>query len=375
MPKKILTAFIVSVLLGLPAAAATVKIKQDRTPLRAAPASASATLATYQKGDVLELVDVVSGWYKVRDPKTAKEGFIPITLAELLPGSPSPTEAKGQARPAGDSATTQREAPPATGKPTAAPASAAKPKAASAGRWTDIGYITVSGGYQAGSSGFSETFGFQQYLEQASVTTQYPKKDGPTFDVGGGFRVWRNLAAAVAVSSVSRSTDGAVTGSIPHPFHFSTGRAIEGTAGLTRTETAVHVQAAYVVPAGRRMLVTVSGGPSFFSVKQSLVQSVQYSESYPFDTATLASAPTTSASTSVTGFNAGLDVGYYFTRSVGVGMMVRYAGATLALPSHDATISTKVGGVLAGGGLRLRIPKPAPKKTPPKPPAPTPVKK
>jgi len=353
MPKKILTAFIVSVLLGLPAAAATVKIKQDRTPLRAEPASASATLATYQKGDVLELVDVVSGWYKVRDPKTAKEGFIPITLAELLPGSPSP----------------------ATGKPTAAPASAAKPKAASARRWTDIGYITVSGGYQAGSSGFSETFGFQQYLEQASVTTQYPKKDGPTFDVGGGFRVWRNLAAAVAVSGVSRSTDGAVTGSIPHPFHFSTGRAIEGTAGLTRTETAVHVQAAYVVPAGRRMLVTVSGGPSFFSVKQSLVQSVQYSESYPFDTATLASAPTTSASKSVTGFNAGLDVGYYFTRSVGVGMMVRYAGATLALPSHDATISTKVGGFLAGGGLRLRIPKPAPKKTPPKPPAPTPVKK
>jgi hypothetical protein len=368
MSKKIVISFVACLLLALPAAAATVKIKQNATPLRAEASAASAALAQCQKGDVLELVDVASGWYKVRDPKSGKVGFVPIDAAELLPGS---LPAAGGKSPAAGGAPGQGT-PPGTAKP----APAARPGTAPARRWTDIGYLAVSGGYQAGSSGFSETFGFQQHLERATVTTEYPKKDGPTFDVGGGFRVWRNLAAGVSVSSVSRSTDGAVSGSIPHPFFFDAGRAIEGTAALKRTETAVHVQAAYVVPAGRRMLVTLSGGPSFFSVKQSLVQSVQFSESYPFDTATLSSAPTASASKSVTGFNAGLDVGYYFTGAVGAGMMVRYSGATLALPSHDATISTKVGGFQAAGGLRVRIPKPAPKKTPPKPPAPPkPVKK
>ena len=121
--------------------------------------------------------------------------------------------------------------------------------------------------------------------------------------------------------------------------------------------------------------MTLSAGPSFFSVKQSLVQSVQFSESYPYDTTLLASVPTASVSKSVTGFNAGIDVGYYFTRNVGAGMMLRFAGGNLTLPAHDATVTTKVGGFQVAGGLRLRIPKPAPKKTPPKAPAPPPVRK
>ena len=257
-----------------------------------------------------------------------------------------------------------KPAVPQTAKP-AAPSSSSK-------RWTDVGYVVVSGGYQAGSSGFSESFSFPQNVEQATVTTQYPKKDGGTFDAGAGFRVWRNLAAGVSVSGISRTTDGAVNGSIPHPFYFNAGRAIEGTASLERTETAVHVQAAYVVPAGRRMLVTLSGGPTFFSVKQTLVESVQISESYPYDTAILRSAPTSSVTKSVTGFNAGIDFGYYFTRAVGAGVLVRYAGGNVALPTHDTTITTKVGGFQVAGGLRLRIPKPAPKKTPPKAPTPAP---
>jgi hypothetical protein len=371
MTKKIVSMLTLCVVVAVSASAATVKVKQNGTPLRAEATTTSTPLAHYQKGDLLDLVDVTTGWYKVRDPKTGKEGFIPVTLADLLPGTvvPPPQGATKAVPPPGPTkpVPAAAQAPsPATQKP------AAQKPAASSRRWTDIGYVYVSGGYQAGSSGFSESFSFPQYVEQVTVTTEYPKKDGPTFDVGGGVRVWRNFAAGVSVSGVSRSTDGDVNASIPHPFFFNTGRAIEGAAALKRTETAVHVQAAYVVPAGRRMLVTLSAGPSFFSVRQTLVQSVQFSESYPYDTALLSSVPTTSASKSVTGFNAGLDVGYYFTRNVGAGMLLRYAGGSLTLPSHDAAITTKVGGFQVAGGLRLRIPKPAAKKTPPKAPAPAP---
>lgn len=371
MLKKILTAIAVIVLLALPATAATVKIKQNGTPLRAEATTTSTALAQYQKGNLLELVDVVSGWYKVRDPKTKTEGFILITLAELLPGSPAAADPKKSPSPAAGTTPGRPGSSAVPAKP-----GAAAPKPGAAGRWTDIGYIVVSGGYQAGSSGFSESFSFAKDVEQATITTQYPKKDGPTFDVGGAFRVWRNLAAGVSVSGASRSTDGAVSGSIPHPFFFNAGRLVSGTTGLKRTETGVHVQAVYVVPVGRKILVGLSAGPSFFSVKQSLVDSVQVSESYPYDTAALLAPTTTNASQSVTGFNAGLDVGYYFTRAVGVGGMVRYAGASVSLPSHGLDIATKVGGFQAGVGLRLRIAKPAPKKPLPKPPAPAkPVKK
>jgi hypothetical protein len=293
----------------------------------------------------------------------------------------TPTPPTGQA-PQPQAAT--QPAPPAAKSPakTAAPASAPKSTAAKkaqpASRWTDIGYLSADGGYQSGSSGFSSTFSFATYVEQSTISTQYPKKDGPTFNVGGGFRVWRNLAVGFGVSALKRSTSGEVSGSIPHPFFFNTGRAVAATTDLKRSETGVHLQAAYVIPAGRKMLITVAGGPSFFSVTQSLVDSVQFAESYPYDSAALQPVTAANVSKSVTGYNGGVDLGYYFTRAIGVGVMARYAGATASLPVKDGSVSTKVGGFQAGVGVRVRIPKSAPKKTAPKPPAipmPAPVKK
>jgi hypothetical protein len=407
MLKRTCATLIVIALLALPAAAATVKIKQNRTPLRSEATTTSAVVVYYQAGDVLDLIDVVNGWYKVRDLRTRQEGFILMTLAELLPGpaggtprdqpespapprptppdSPqqaSPTQPPpaqpGRGEPPRTAAPTPAASPAAQGKPSTKPVAAAtQKKAVPASRWTDVGYIAVNGGYQGGAPGFSETFSFAQYVEQATISTDYPKKDGPAFDVGGAFRVWRNLAAGIAVSTVTRSTEGGVTGSIPNPFFFDAGRAVSGTASLKHTETALHLQAAYVIPAGRKLLVTVAGGPSFFSVKQSLVEKVQFSESYPYDTATLLPVTTTDATKSVVGFNGGLDIGYYFTRTVGVGGMLRYAGGTLSLPSHGTNLPVKVGGFQAGAGVRIRIPKPAPKKTliKPAPPPPRPLKK
>ncbi len=418
--KNIIVILVILLLAALPAAAATVKIKQNRTPMRAEATTTSSVVAYYQAGDLLLVLNVDKSWYKVRDVLTGREGFILTTLAELLPGDPegmnqparpapaaaSPVDAPQPpppaTQPAGNvpqqpqaamapasQAPQQPQAatpptPPAAKSPakTAAPTSATKStatkKAQRASGWTDIGYISVDGGYQSGSSGFSNTFSFATYVEQSTISTQYPKKDGPTVNVGGGFRVWRNLAVGFGVSALKRSMSGEVSGSIPHPFFFDAGRAVAATTDLKRSETGVHLQAAYVIPAGRKMLITVAGGPSFFSVTQSLVDSVQFSESYPYDTAALQPVTAASVSKSVTGYNGGVDVGYYFTRAIGVGVMARYAGATASLPVNDGSVSTKVGGFQAGVGVRVRIPKSAPKKTAPKPPAipmPAPVKK
>ena len=280
---------------------------------------------------------------------------------------PSGTPAQAPAGKPGETTARKPGQPPAKPVP---PSPAAKGAAATTGRWTDLGLLSVSGGYQAGGTAFSETFTYDKNLEKASITTQYPKKDGSAFAASGTFRVWRNLGASVGVSSLKRSTSGEVSGTVPHPFFFQTNRPVSASVPLDRTETAVHLSAAYVVPAGRRMLVTVGAGPSFFSVSQSLVDTVDVTEEYPYDQATLRAPIATSRSKSKVGFNAGVDVGYYFTKTIGVGAGVRYAAATLSLPSHGQSVSVKAGGIQAGAGLRVRIPKPAPKpktKTPAKP--------
>jgi hypothetical protein len=50
-------------------------------------------------------------------------------------------------------------------------------------------------------------------------------------------------------------------------------------------------------------------------------------------------------------------VGYFFTRQVGVGGSIQWAGTTIEAPASGGTgtFDIKAGGLQAGGGLRLRF--------------------
>ena len=63
-----------------------------------------------------------------------------------------------------------------------------------------------------------------------------------------------------------------------------------GTAAGDHEETAVHLEFAYIVPIGKKMSAVIFGGPSFFTVKQSVVTAVQRNETYPFDEVTFTGA-------------------------------------------------------------------------------------
>jgi hypothetical protein len=354
----IILAFIL--LVAVPASAQQVRVKADRTPLRAEPTTASAAVTYYQAGTKLVVIKASNGWYLVRDPQTKTEGYMRASLVEVLPGQAPPSPG-----PAG-------RAPTAT----PSPQGGVRKPAANPNQWTDRAYLAANAVYQTGTPAFSESFTYPEYVEKTTVTTQYPAGKGMAFDGGGAVRVWRNLALGVNVSVASRSTEASVSGAIPHPFFFDRPRSISGTTPIDRTENVVHVQALWVVPIGRRLLVAVGGGPSFFSVKQSLVQGVTISQAYPFDTATFASATVEQKSASAVGFGASADVGYYFSKYIGVGGMVRYSRATVSVPAHDSSLSLEAGGFEAGLGLRVRLPQGKPAKAPAKPPAPPkPVKK
>src|SRR4051794_1438220 len=52
-------------------------------------------------------------------------------------------------------------------------------------QWTDKGYVSVSGGAQAGSHDLGGSLSFPQYDETATITTTQKVKGGGLFDIGG----------------------------------------------------------------------------------------------------------------------------------------------------------------------------------------------
>lgn len=239
--------------------------------------------------------------------------------------------------------------------PTAAFAQAPETSKPAPGK-PERGTIYANGGYQSGASDVQSTVTFSSNVETGSFTSTFRVKPQPALDVGARVRVWKRLSIGVAYTSFSSSGDATVAAQIPHPFFFRTPRAIEGTASSERKETAVHVRAVFTSPPGRKLQFTGFVGPAFFSVEQTLVDKVNYSEAYPFDTATFTSATTRRVSASKTGVGVGADVAYYFMKHLGVGLTASYAKVTFSLKAvDDSTVSISAGGAIVGIGARIRF--------------------
>jgi hypothetical protein len=222
-------------------------------------------------------------------------------------------------------------------------------------QWYDRARVSINIGGQLSSTTFTTTTTSTVYQEPATINTSYTVPKGQLFDGGFLYRVAGSFGVGVAVSSYSERRDGALTGSIPHPFFFSTPRSLSGTAAsLQRSEVAAHIQAAYVI-AGNKYDVAISGGPTIFRVSQDLVSNAVYAETYPYDTVTFTSATTVKAQGTKTGFNVGVDVGYKLGTNLGVGGLVRFSRATLSFPltGSAADVSVDAGGLQVGGGVRF----------------------
>jgi hypothetical protein len=244
---------------------------------------------------------------------------------------------------------------PTPAKPTPARPGQAKPTPPQP---IDRIYVSVNGAFQTGGDNFGETVTFRENAEDGRFTTDYEVKSGPALNVSVGAGLWRNIGVGVGVTRYSKNTPTAFSASVPHPFFFNRPRDVEGeVAGITREELAVHVQARATFVPTRRVQAVVFGGPSFFTVKQGIVNDFEISEMYPYDTATFNRGISTNVDESKIGFNVGADVGYFFTRQVGVGGSVQWAAATIDAPASSGTGSfdIKAGGLQVGAGLRLRF--------------------
>ena len=305
------------------------------------PRGDSPVVASVRPGVVLLVVGQRGDWYLVQVPESpsARRGWVHRQTVEMIRGAKPVPSASPQA--AGVA-----QAPPGR------TASSAPGQTV-----TSRGFVVLNAVQQFAANNFADAATKRENAEDGTFDTAYVVKAGPAFDLAAGAVVWRRLGVAVGVSQFTVSTPASLTAAIPHPFFFNRPRSVSGdVAGLKREELAIHVQARSVMPVGTRVQVMLFGGPSFFHVKQTMIADYTYDESYPYDAATFRAATTTDTSVSAIGFSVGTDVAFFFTRQLGLGATVQFAGTHVELPGAlGATREVKAGGGQAGAGLRLRF--------------------
>ena len=271
------------------------------------------------------------------------------TAAPPAGAQAAPTAAKPQPQPA-----KPQPAKPTPAKATPAKATPAKPKKP---KKPPKVFVSADGGGQFASAGFTSEVTYSLYAENATMVATLPDASGAIVAVRGGVRVWRRLALGAGVTGFWSTRPAEVTASLPHPFFFNRPRSVEGTAsGLGRGETMVAIEGSWMVRLNARTDLQVFGGPAFFSVRADMPTKVQFTESYPYDAATFTGVETARVSGSAAGFTVGGDVTYMFTRSIGVGGHVRFSRAAASLtPPGGQSTTVDLGGVQAGGGLRVRF--------------------
>jgi hypothetical protein len=217
--------------------------------------------------------------------------------------------------------------------------------------------ISANVGALTGTSSFKESQSFSSHgNETATLTADHRTKTAVPFNAGGAVRIVRQLWVGVQYAMADTKPSASISAVIPHPLLFNAPRTVEGSIdNVAHKERNVHVDLMYALPVGG-VDVKVLAGPTFFSVKQDFVSDVALTETYPFDTATFASATKKQLSKSAVGFNAGVDISYPLSSRLGVGTLIRYSRADVKFDDSDIGRQTvRSGGVEAGAGVRIRF--------------------
>ena len=185
------------------------------------------------------------------------------------------------------------------------------------------------------------------YDETASMASTQSIGRGVVVDFDGGYRVRQDFFAGLLVSVFGKSSTATTSASIPDPIFFNRPKTVTGsTSGLKRSEVAIAPHITWARPLTDNFDITFSGGIAFIHVSQDLVGNFDVT---PPQNVTI--LQTTETGNGV-GPYAQIDLIYNLKTRYGVGGYVRYAGAKVDLPS---IANANVGGMQAGGGVRLRF--------------------
>jgi hypothetical protein len=218
--------------------------------------------------------------------------------------------------------------------------------------------IGVNAARQSTTTTLTQEQTFQQYFEEGSFTFDRTTPQDVVFDGGAMVRIWRNLQAGYAISFFDNTGTGDVEARVPHPQHFTQLRSTSSTLNdIVRRELGHHLMVGWTIDATRGLDFTVFAGPSFFIAQQTLVTGLTMSldkEVFPFNELAFPGASTEVLRETVAGYNAGVDMTWRFTGNIGVGALLRYAsGKKDFSPTDGSPVEVEVGGLHAGGGIRV----------------------
>jgi Outer membrane protein beta-barrel domain len=216
--------------------------------------------------------------------------------------------------------------------------------------WTDRAFANVNFGLQEQSRTLESSSTFSLYGEDGSLTTSQPIDGGALFDLGGGYKVWKNLAVGLGYSRMVSDGDIAISASVPDPNFFDHPRPLTGvSSGAEHSEHAIHLQGTWVMPVTDKIDVGFSFGPTIFMVGQDVATAISVTEPAP----TLSSTTLIREDHTSVGINLGVDVNYFVRPNIGAGILVRYAYGSVDLDSVGESLA--VGGFQLGFGLRYRF--------------------
>lgn len=214
--------------------------------------------------------------------------------------------------------------------------------------WTDKGFFNVNLGAQAGSHDLSTTTNLDINDELGTIATVQDVGGGGLFDIGGGYKIWRNLAVGLSYSRSGSDSDAAIVANVPDPDFYDRFRPVSASvSGANHKESALHLQGTWVMPYTDKIDFAFSFGPTIFFVSQELVTAIEVSEPGP----TLTRTTLGSEDKTTLGINLGVDVNYMVTPRYGVGLLARFTRGSTDIGSD----SVGVGGFQIGVGFRYRF--------------------
>jgi hypothetical protein len=222
-------------------------------------------------------------------------------------------------------------------------------------------FLSVSGAFEPGTQTYADDGTFSLYDETGRLTVGSDDlSSGAVLDFGVGMRLTGNFIVGANFHRTSSLGEASVTGQAPHPIFFSRPRSFSATvADMKRTEQALHVSLGYRLALGEKLDVQIYAGPSQFRFTQDVVNAVVISETGGAFTTVNATNEVTTRKANSWGGHVGADVSYPVYQSGAtsfrLGGYVRYAEASSEFLVVSNSVSTKVGGVQIGGGLRVRF--------------------
>jgi len=191
------------------------------------------------------------------------------------------------------------------------------------------------------------------YYEDASFSGNYNIAKGNSFDFGFGFKFSNTIGIEAGVDIASRDLSADYAATIPHPLLFNTGRDAENNSSYTLQENAIYLNLVLFIPFSK-FSFDISGGPAYFLTTAELINEIEFSDSYPYETVSI-SANSTKIKKNIFGFNAGATLNFYIIKNLGLFLSSRYlSGSSDFKPNDDIPgLNLSLGGLKAAVGLKI----------------------